>query len=184
MREIEQEQALGRRGHGVEQRDVASDGRHDHDPLGRLVRVRHDLEVRAQPLVVGADVPGHGHEGNSLGSRLRPGQQAGSGVVEAAEASGLRRPAEIRGEAELVEDDLGELHRGHTASPDQQVDAEASGGRGHDVKVASAAADDLADQRRRRAHDGAAADAQPGAVGHAAGDLVERMRLSVVTGPL
>jgi len=51
-------------------------------------------------------VAGDRHEGHALGSRLEPREEAGSGVVEAADAAALGVAAEVRRGAELVEDEL------------------------------------------------------------------------------
>src|SRR5947199_342332 len=103
-----------------------------------------------------------------------PLEEPGSGVVEAPEPAALRVAAEVRRRPELVESDLGELHRGDGPGADHQVDAEASR-RGRDrVEVARAAPEDLTDHRDRRDHDRPAADPERDPAPHVTRDVTER----------
>src|SRR5205807_281138 len=100
-------------------------------------------------------------------------EEPGSGVVEAGEPPRLGVAAEVRREAVLVEDDLGELDGGGGAGADQQIEAEAAGRGGDQPEVARAALDDLADESARSGEERSAADAHLHPAPHEAGDVGE-----------
>src|SRR5438552_2283982 len=184
---VEKERAVCRRRDRVDQRHVGSDRRHEHDPLGGRPRVRDDPELRSQPLVVGAHVAPHRHERDPLGSRLEPRQEPGSGVVETPEPAALRVAAEVRRRPELVQNDLGELHRGDGPGADHQVDAETARRGCHHVEVARAAPEDRADHRDRRDHDRPAADPDRHPAPHVTRNVAQRDALvrhgAAIVGP-
>src|SRR5207302_1104718 len=156
---------------GVEDRHVGPDRRHEHDPPVGVERIRDDAEVGPEPLVVRADVARDRQEGYPRGSRLEPREEPGSGVVEAGEPPRLGVAAEVRREAVLVEDDLGELDGGGGPGADQQVQTEAAGRGGDQPEVARAALDDLADERARGREERSAADAHLHPAPYETGDV-------------